>query len=63
MLGKPVKAINSALKERGMKVSFTHLIAFALVQAVSQTLPVAFVFAAMAAYAPIAVLRQRAARS
>jgi 2-oxoglutarate dehydrogenase E1 component len=27
------KAINSALKERGMKVSFTHLIAWAIVQA------------------------------
>ena len=36
--------------------------AFALVQAVSRTTPVAFVFAAMAAYVPIAVLRQRAAR-
>ena len=33
-----------------------------LVQAVSQTLPVAFVFAVMASYVPIAVLRQRAAR-
>ena len=37
-------------------------VAFALVQAVSRTVPVAFVFAAMAAYLPIAVLRQRAAR-
>ncbi len=37
-------------------------VALALVQAVSRTLPVAFVFAAMAAYVPIAVLRQRAAR-
>ena len=37
-------------------------VALAVVQAVSQTLPVAFVFAAMAAYVPIAVLRQRAAR-
>ncbi|WP_439936768.1 type II secretion system F family protein [Nocardia sp. N13] len=37
-------------------------VAFALVQAVSRTMPVAFVFAAMAAYVPIAVLRQRAAR-
>ena len=27
------KAINGALKERGMKVSFTHLIAWAIVQA------------------------------
>src|SRR6476469_10931038 len=37
-------------------------VAFAVVQAVSRTVPVAFVFAAMAAYVPIAVLRQRAAR-
>ena len=37
-------------------------VAFAIVQAVSRTVPVAFVFAAMAAYLPIAVLRQRAAR-
>ncbi len=37
-------------------------VALAVVQAVSQTLPVACVFAAMAAYVPIAVLRQRAAR-
>ncbi len=37
-------------------------IAFAVVQAVSRTMPVAVVFAAMAAYVPIAVLRQRAAR-
>ena len=37
-------------------------VAFALVQAVSRTVPVAVVFAAMAAYLPIAVLRQRAAR-
>jgi tight adherence protein B len=37
-------------------------VAFALVQAVSRTVPVAFVFAAMAAYLPVAVLRQRAAR-
>jgi tight adherence protein B len=36
--------------------------AFALVQAVSRTVPVAVVFAAMAAYLPIAVLRQRPAR-
>jgi tight adherence protein B len=36
--------------------------AFALVQAVSRTVPVAVVFAAMAAYLPITVLRQRAAR-
>ena len=36
--------------------------AFAVVQAVSRTVPVAFVFAAMAAYLPVAVLRQRAAR-
>jgi len=33
-----------------------------VVQTVSRTLPVAFVFAAMGAYLPIAVLRQRAAR-
>jgi tight adherence protein B len=37
-------------------------VAFALVQAVSRTVPVAFVFAAMAAYLPVAVLRPRAAR-
>jgi tight adherence protein B len=37
-------------------------VAFAVVQAVSRTMPVAVVFAAMAAYVPIAVLRQRAAR-
>ena len=37
-------------------------VALAVVQAVSQTLPVAFVFAAMAGYVPVAVLRQRAAR-
>jgi tight adherence protein B len=37
-------------------------VAFALVQAVSRTAPVAFAFATMAAYVPIAVLRQRAAR-
>lgn len=37
-------------------------VAFAVVQAVSRTVPVAVVFAAMAAYLPIAVLRQRAAR-
>lgn len=37
-------------------------LAFVVVQAVSRTAPVAFVFAAMAAYLPIAVLRQRAAR-
>jgi len=35
---------------------------FAVVQTVSQTLPVALVFAAMGAYLPIAVLRHRAAR-
>ena len=38
------------------------VVAFVLVQAVSRTAPVAVVFAAMAAYLPIAVLRQRAAR-
>lgn len=38
------------------------VVAFVLVQAVSRTAPVAFVFAVMAAYLPIAVLRQRAAR-
>ncbi|MCY4727211.1 type II secretion system F family protein [Nocardioides sp. STR2] len=37
-------------------------VAFALVQTVSRTVPVAVVFAAMAAYLPVAVLRQRAAR-
>ncbi|NPD03426.1 type II secretion system protein F [Nocardioides sp. zg-1308] len=37
-------------------------VAFAVVQAVSRTVPVAVVFAAMAAYVPIAVLRQRAVR-
>ncbi|WP_416953896.1 type II secretion system F family protein [Nocardioides sp. T5] len=37
-------------------------VAFALVQAVSRTVPVSFVFATMAAYLPVAVLRQRAAR-
>jgi tight adherence protein B len=37
-------------------------VAFAVVQAVSRTMPVAVVFATMAAYLPIAVLRQRAAR-
>ena len=37
-------------------------VAFALVQAVSRTVPVAVAFSAMAAYLPIAVLRQRAAR-
>jgi multifunctional 2-oxoglutarate metabolism enzyme len=30
------KALNTALKERGMKVSFTHLIAWAIVQAAKQ---------------------------
>ena len=33
------------------------MVAFVLVQAVSRTAPVAVVFAAMAAYLPIAVLR------
>ena len=37
-------------------------VAFALVQAVSRTVPVAVAFSAMAAYLPIAVLRRRAAR-
>ena len=37
-------------------------VAFAVVQAVSRTVPVAVAFAAMAAWLPIAVLRQRAAR-
>src|SRR6476620_9709310 len=37
-------------------------VAFAVVQAVSRTAPIAVVFAAMAAYVPIAVLRQRAVR-
>ena len=37
-------------------------VVFALVQAVSRTAPVALAFALMAAYAPIAVLRQRALR-
>ncbi|WP_374456223.1 type II secretion system F family protein [Nocardioides sp.] len=37
-------------------------VVFALVQAVSRTAPISFVFAAMAAYAPILLLRQRAAR-
>ena len=37
-------------------------VAFAVVQAVSRTAPVAVAFATMAAYLPIAVLRQRAAR-
>lgn len=37
-------------------------VAFVLVQAVSRTAPVAVVFALMAAYVPVAVLRQRAAR-
>src|SRR5215207_9281808 len=37
-------------------------VAFAVVQAGSRTMPVAFVFAAMAAYLPIVVLQQRAAR-
>lgn len=36
-------------------------VAFAIVQAVSRTVPVAVAFSAMAAYLPIAVLRQRAA--
>ena len=35
---------------------------FTVVQTVSRTMPVAFAFAAMGAYLPIAVLRQRAAR-
>ena len=30
------KALNGVLKERGMKVSFTHLIAWAIVQAAKQ---------------------------
>ena len=30
------KALNGLLKERGMKVSFTHLIAWAIVQAAKQ---------------------------
>ena len=30
------KAINGALKERGMKVSFTHLIAWAIVRAATE---------------------------
>lgn len=37
-------------------------VVFALVQAVSRTVPISIAFAAMAAYAPILVLRQRAAR-
>ncbi len=37
-------------------------VAFAAVQAVSRTAPISVVFAAMAAYVPIAVLRQRAVR-
>ena len=37
-------------------------VVFALVQAVSRTMPISFVFAAMAAYAPILLLRQRATR-
>ena len=37
-------------------------VAFTVVQAVSRTMPVAVVFATMATYLPIAVLRQRAAR-
>ena len=37
-------------------------LSFAVVHAVSRTLPVSLIFAAMAAYLPIAVLRQRAAR-
>lgn len=37
-------------------------VVFTLVQAVSRTVPISFVFAAMAAYAPILLLRQRAAR-
>jgi tight adherence protein B len=37
-------------------------VVFAVVQAVSRTAPIAFVFAAMAAYAPILLLGQRAAR-
>jgi tight adherence protein B len=37
-------------------------VVFALVQAVSRTAPISFVFAAMAAYAPILLLQQRATR-
>ncbi|CUR56659.1 Type II secretion system [metagenome] len=37
-------------------------VVFALVQAVSRTMPISFVFAAMAAYAPILLLQQRAMR-
>lgn len=37
-------------------------VAFAVVQAVSRTAPISLVFAMMAAYLPVAVLRQRAAR-
>lgn len=37
-------------------------VTFVVVQTVSRTVPVAFVFAVMGAYLPIAVLRQRAAR-
>ncbi|MDR7252694.1 tight adherence protein B [Nocardioides sp. BE266] len=37
-------------------------VVFALVQAVSRTAPISFAFAAMASYAPILVLRQRATR-
>lgn len=37
-------------------------VVFALVQAVSRTVPISFVFAAMAAYAPVLLLQQRATR-
>ena len=33
------KALNGALKERGMKVSFTHLIAWAIVRAAAEDHP------------------------
>ena len=42
--------------------SVLFVVTLTLVQTVSRTLPVSFVFAAMGAYLPVAVLRQRAAR-
>lgn len=46
----------------GLLCAALAVVAFAVIQAVSRTLPIALVFAAMAGYLPIAVLRQRAQR-
>ena len=54
------KAINGVLKERGLKVSFTHLVAWAIVQAAKEC-PV--MVARLRASATASRSRSRAARS